>query len=340
MIQWYYTIKMRKIIMKDEDLVDKWCIELNLENEGWLNKGEFGNTFTLTDNKIIKITTDAKEFIETFNLLKKQLDFHPYIYDMRVFPGGELGILMEEVVTDGIENVFFELKSLADDENVDILDIEDDNNTLSEEAVKMLNDLNSSVLELRSLGNAGSDIHDGNIGINAKGNYVLFDQTVKSYNNEYNEDLLEDIREKLLSSYDIDEDNPIIKEDICISNILVNRDSMRKTLLNISNGKGTKTKGHIECMYNKNGDIQLTDGHHRLCEQLLMGKETTSIVIDFDERYGLSSPVFKLIEKDESLELDPTEVYGGLEDIAEPDILEEYINDYKKSKRRKYKNRP
>jgi hypothetical protein len=335
--------------MNEENLVENWCFELDLEHECWLNKGEFGNVYSVTDDKVIKITSDYNEFIQTFNLLNKSLDFHPKIYDMRVFPTGELGILMEAVGTDGIEDVFAEIINFADIHGVSILEIDlddecqDQDYNLSPEATKMLSDICRADFELRSHHHIGSDIHDGNIGINKKGNYVLFDQTLKTDNNEYNEDLFNEIKEKLMASYDIEEDEPTIKENICISKILVNREAMRQTLLDISNGKISKTNGHLECMYNIDGLLQLTDGHHRLCELLLDSKETASVIISFDERSGCLNQAYAKIEIEDAIELTPDNLYGGLEDFADDDTLEDYLVDYKKLKnkvKRKKRCRP
>jgi hypothetical protein len=322
--------------MREEDLIERWCFELDLENDGWLNNGQFGNVYSITDDKVIKITSDYNEFIQTFSLLNKSLTFHPKIYDMRVFPGGELGILMEEVCTDGIEDVFAEIMSIADLQSVGILEIDLDDHPkgyiVSSEAVKMLSDICSADHELRVNGNGGSDIHDGNIGMNKNGDYVLFDQTLKVTNNEYNEDLFNDIKEKLTQSYYIDEDTPTIKENVCISKILVSREAMRQTLQDVSIGKISKTKGKLNCIYNTDGSLQLTDGHHRLCELLLDGKETAAVSISFDERAGYLNQSYSKIEVEDSIELTPDNVYGGLEDLADDETLNDYLIDYKKLK--------
>lgn len=321
--------------MHEENLVEDWCFELGLENEGWLGKGEFGNAYNISGNKVIKITTDYNEFISASKLLDKNISFNAKIYSMRIFPNGEMGILMERLVTDDIENIFLELSMAADELETDILNIDiDEAEYLSEEAKKLANDLYFAHQELRHSGSYALDIHDGNIGLNQEGNYALFDQTEKR-SLGYNEDEFEDLKEKLKDQYSIEDDEPIYKKDVCISKILVNRESLFKTLNDIMNGKFSKSSDDLECIYNSQGNLQLIDGHHRLLEGLLTSKNKFDIKITMDERFGYHHPYFARIEKEKAIELDPDMLYGGLEDLADDEILNECLESYVEFKKTK-----
>ena len=193
--------------MREDDLVEKWCFELGLENEGWLNKGDFGNAYDISDNKVIKITRDNNEFIQTFNILGNDSYNLPEVYEMRVFPDGTLGILMEKLVTDDVEDLFNSWNLECEIAEVDLMNFDSDD-LIDKNLKKFVDDIQYSIFEFNKKGVVFFDIHDGNIGLNKNGNYVLFDQTIKN-SNEYNEDMLEDIRMKLLENYNIKD--PIFK---------------------------------------------------------------------------------------------------------------------------------
>lgn len=212
--------------MKEEDLVDNWCFELDLENEGWLNNGDNGNAYLISDNKVIKITRDHNEFISTHQILKKDNPHLPKIYDMRIFPNGELGILMEELITDGIEDLYNTIQQEADRQEVfDIMDIDIEESQLEGEELKFISDIIHSMEVFKLEGVAHFDIQPNNIGINSEGNYLLFDQTNKN-KNEYNEDIILDIEDKLKNNFIIKEEE-IKERRIPINKILIEENKIK-----------------------------------------------------------------------------------------------------------------
>lgn len=317
--------------MNEDNLVDDWCFELGLENEGWLNKGEWGNAYRISDEKVIKITRDYEEFICSYHLLNKDTNYNAKIYDMRVFPNGELGILMEYVGTDSIEDVFSELLSFAEEHETDIFDVNEEHSGLvSDEAIKMSNDLYLAYQEISSSGYYGShalDIHDGNIGINSEGNYVLFDQRDKSSPVFDDFDLFNEIKEKLKEKYFIS-DNDLIPKQIPIERITVSETGITKTLKDISNKRYSQTDSPIELMYNSEGNLQITDGYHRFCEALLLNKEEVEAIIVYDERCGYANQTYAEVKKDGSLNIDHDQLFSGLENIADEDYLARIHSDY------------
>ena len=259
--------------MREEDLVDNWCTEIGLENEGWLNNGENGNAYTISDNKVIKITSDHNEFISTYRISKSDNPNLPKIYDMRVFPNGELGILMEELVTDGIEELYREAEFIAQDQdvysilNIEIEEVEDKD----PEVIKFIKDIIQSQYMYQLEGINDFDIQPNNIGLNSKGNYILFDQTKKNAI-DYNEDIFRDIEDELKENFIIDPEKPI-KKSISIENLYVDKNVIHETYKDIYNKKYSQSNMPIECQYTNQGILQVIDGNHRYFEALLTNKE-------------------------------------------------------------------
>jgi len=321
--------------MREEDLVDNWCTEIGLENEGWLNNGENGNAYTISDNKVIKITSDHNEFISTYRISKSDNPNLPKIYDMRVFPNGELGILMEELVTDGIEELYREAEFIAQDQdvysilNIEIEEVEDKD----PEVIKFIKDIIQSQYMYQLEGINDFDIQPNNIGLNSKGNYILFDQTKKDAI-DYDEDIFRDIEDALKENFIIDPEEPI-KKSISIEKLYVDKNILHETYKDIYNKKYSQSNEPIECQYTNQGILQVIDGNHRYFEALLTNKEKVDIVITYDERCGYDNPHYKSLDNYDKFEPDFDKFYSGLEFEFDEETLsymyEDYIDEQKKS---------
>jgi hypothetical protein len=318
--------------MSEEHLVDDWCFELGFDNEGWLGKGEWGNAYHVSEDKVIKITRDYEEFICAFHLLNKDTQHNVKIHEMRVFPNGELGILMDHANTEGIEDTFRELLGFADDNELDILDIDPAKHkgNISDDALKMSNDLYLAWQEIANSGYSGAhslDIQDGNIGINYDGNYVLFDQRDKSNPFFDDHETFNEIKQKLKDNYLIDEDR-IESKIIPINKILVSENAISRTLADLKNKRYSQTDEPIECMFNENGKLQITDGYHRFCEALLVNKENVEVNIVYDERCGYPNQTYANIKNEDALYVDHDLSYSGLENIADSAYLDDLFEEY------------
>ena len=319
--------------MREEYLVDSWCEEINLENEGWLNKGGNGNAYTISDNKVIKITSDYNEFISTYKISNSNNPNLPKIYNMRVFPNGELGILMEKLVTDDIEELYSQAEFISQNQGVySILDIEiEDIQEEEPELIKFIEDIIQSQYMYQLEGVNDFDIQPDNMGLNTEGNYILFDQTKKDAI-DYDQDIFRDIEEKLREDYIIDSDNPI-KKSISIEKLMVDKDVLHSTYKDIYNKKYAQSKEPIECQYTNKGMLQIIDGNHRYFEALLTNKEEIEIIITYDERCGYDNPNYKTLE-DNNFEADIDKLYSGLEFEFDEETLaymyEDYIGQQKK----------
>ena len=212
----------------------------------------------------------------------------------------------------------------------EIYEIDTDSPFLSEELIAFCDDLHSSTFDLKRNGVSGFDIHCDNIGINKHGKYVLFNQKDKSLNEDYVIDVFNEVKKELKSQFSIDE--PILKENVPVERILMNATSVIQTIDNIKRGKLSETDEPLECMYNKNGDLQLLDGYHRLTEKLLNNDEFVDVNIVLDERYGYSSPVYAIVEKDDALDIDTSFVYSGLESVVSIEELNDLFDDLHKNK--------
>jgi hypothetical protein len=311
--------------MNQEELVKNWAFEKNLELECYIDSGQWGDAYEITENNVIKITRDYEEFICAYKLLGKDTKHNAKIKEMRVFPTGELGILLEKVDTVGVEDTFGELLLYANEKEIDILDIEDQD-TLSAEAFKMSSDIYKGLYEIIKNGYNGSDISGDNIGINSSGDYVLFDQRDKTNPFFVDQDIFEEIKNKLRVQYEIEEDEPIIKKNVPIEKILVSEDSIKKTIKDIENKRVSQTEENIECMYNEDGELQLIDGNHRLLEKILLGKTNFDVTIVHDERTGYSHQYFSLVKRENAIEFDSDKIYCGLENIFADEYLEKCID--------------
>lgn len=321
--------------MREEYLVDNWAEEIGLENEGWLNNGENGNAYTISDNKVIKITSDYNEFISTYRISKSDNPNLPKIHEMRVFPNGELGILMEELVTDGIEELYGQAEFIAQNQGIDsIFDIElEDIQEEDHEVIKFINDIIQSQYIYQLEGINDFDIQPNNIGLNSEGNYILFDQTKKDAM-DYNEDVFRDIEDELKENFIIDPEKPI-KKTISIENLYVDKNVLHKTYKNIYNKKYSQSNDPIECQYTSKGILQVIDGNHRYFEALLTNKEEVDIVITYDERCGYNNPHYKSLDDYNKFEPDFDKLYSGLEFEFNEETLsymyEDYIEEQKKT---------
>tara|TARA_Y100000588_G_scaffold75071_2_gene78151 strand:- start:19460 stop:20488 length:1029 start_codon:yes stop_codon:yes gene_type:complete len=328
--------RIEEYMSKEERLVEDWCFEKDLENEGWMNNGDNGNAYATSDEKVVKMTSDYNEFMQTFEILDNDSEYLPKVFDMRVFPSGELGIMLEYLDTSDSEELFRELEMEAGLQEVDIMNIDVSIGMLSDEARKFGEDIQKSMYAFKEKGIYNFDIQPDNIGKNEEGNYVLFDQTNKEAN-DHDEDLFEDIKNKLRERYELDE--TVYKEDVSLEKLSVDVRSMRKALEDVSSGKISRTEGALTCMYNEYGRLQLVDGFHRLCEKLLQSEEVADIEIEHDERTGYSSPVYAITEPENELEIDVSLPFCGLEELACEDTLNDYCNEYLELKNKENKNK-
>lgn len=173
--------------------IENWANDQGLEIGCWMGKGDFGEAYSTECGKIIKETSDPKEFLAAFHLQGSTSEYLVDIYKADMTDDGSLFILMEELDTSGVEDTFSQAQDLVDEhafgewEYFDEDDLPEDA-FADPEALQMINDICASVMELRQKGIDLPDIQDGNIG-KKNGQYVLFDFRMET---ELSHDLLRD----------------------------------------------------------------------------------------------------------------------------------------------------
>lgn len=159
--------------------VEDWAQTQGLEVEGWFGSGEFGEAYLTSCSKIIKITSDLKEFSAAFKLQGTKSEFLVDIYKAELTDDDNLFILMEAVDTDGVEDVFSQAMSLVEEyafgewEYFDPDELPEDL-MCDDNVLAMIDEISASMFELKQKGIDLPDVHDGNIGMK-NGRYVLFD---------------------------------------------------------------------------------------------------------------------------------------------------------------------
>jgi hypothetical protein len=311
--------------MNQEELVKNWAFEKNLELELYLDSGEWGEAYEISENNVIKITRDYEEFICAYRLLGKNTSYNAKIKEMRVFPTGEMGILLEKVDTEGIEDIFSELLNYAKENDFDILDIEEKGD-LSNEAFKMSEDLYKGWKEINNNGYYGMDISGDNIGLNTEGNYVLFDQRDNNNPVFVDYDIYDEIKENLKKQFNIEELNPIIRNNVPLSKILISNSKILNSISNIQE-KNNKKEDCIECIYNQDGELQLIKGFDIFTKNLILNNEFINIKITSDERNGIINKNNLTLKKEDVFEINEDKLFSGCELLVDENKLEKCFNE-------------
>jgi hypothetical protein len=265
------------IILNEKLFVDNWCYELCLENYGLLSSSENGNIYDISTNKVVKVTSDYSEIINSFNILNKTLKYHVNIYDIVFFSKNVMGILMEKVVTDDVSIYFEELEVVSDSLNIPINEIDYRLQEVSKKARKMGIEIKKSIKEIRKYGHTGLDINVGNIGMNVQGTYVLFDQIDNLIFEKHVE--IKKIKNKL-KNYEFVTKN--IFNAFPISKIRICREQMIISINNISRLK-ICPKCYIEGVIDDKGMIDITNGYEHLVNLVLLGRKISKIkIVDKD----------------------------------------------------------
>lgn len=174
---------------------EKWAKEIGVELSYYIDSGNFGDAYQTKCGKILKVTSDPLEYICADKMLGKENDFAVNIFNTKDFDSGYFAILQEKLeinpVSQHIEMIFSELYIEKSRQRLAInrLDTAQFRPSASKEVIKMTNDITQACAEFLDSGTKVDDIHFGNIGLKANGNFGLFDQKDKSANpkQEYGE---------------------------------------------------------------------------------------------------------------------------------------------------------
>lgn len=101
-----------------ENLLDKIKSELNIKDSTYIGKGMFGFAHDIGDNKILKITKDKSEAINSMKIIGKKLNYIANIYDVKKFESNKTyyTIILEKLKLDSnIDIMFKNLKETFDE---------------------------------------------------------------------------------------------------------------------------------------------------------------------------------------------------------------------------------
>lgn len=158
---------------------EEWALLNGYKIEQWVGDGDFGEAYLTTCGKILKVTSDKEEFVAASRIEGAEDEHLIEIYKTDSY-NNDLVILMECLDTENIEDLFNEIINATGEDGIEALEFaSSEDYDLSDEAHLLFSDLQSCIGGYQKNGTNPMDIHENNIGINSKGNYVLFDQKDK-----------------------------------------------------------------------------------------------------------------------------------------------------------------
>lgn len=173
----------KPILNENVKTINDFYIENDIDPDNlfYLGRGDFGEAYSIGDGRVLKKTTSKNEF----NLAKKMeglnipvLHSFAKIYKTDIVDGQML-IILEELEEDSkIEDLFYELLSLLDEQGLPIqymnsLDV--DNIEISDKLQTFMNDIDDIIDAYRFLGVEASDISPDNMGYSKDGKLKAFD---------------------------------------------------------------------------------------------------------------------------------------------------------------------
>lgn len=166
-------------------LEEVWAKRLGTEIDYYLDSGDFGEAFLTTDERVIKITSNVNEACCCAMTIGKDNDHLIKIHDVKIFPNGQFGILMDYVEQPNeLDVAFSELNMIAETMGYSLLEIDEDDFDdfdelqgveLSDNARNLLEALTTGDFEARKCGFFPTDIKFENSGITKDGKIVMFD---------------------------------------------------------------------------------------------------------------------------------------------------------------------
>lgn len=142
-----------------------------MEIAGWEGSGDMGEAYVTNKDTIIKVTTDKTEMAFAALLVGKKLTNVVDIYDV------ENHIIHMEYLDTSDNELWYEIMNF--DEHGDGIEYMDgrDYDDMSDEAKKMLDDLQIGMRQLAGNGVRNLDLKDDNFGKKQNGNYAIFDMS-------------------------------------------------------------------------------------------------------------------------------------------------------------------
>lgn len=304
-----------------ERTIEKICNLIGKENLGYLGSGCFGEAYELSDDKVLKSTTDINEVFACYNLLDKENN-HLVKIDNIFLIDNQHYILMEKVSTGKIDDLFGAASSIIDENNESIETISIEDYTEYEEIINFVNSIQNGLTELRQNGIDSYDLNEGNIGYSKNKGYVLYDQRV----NSVSEEEINNMNIELLKRMNL---SGKILNDVSLENVLFDENAFKKAVESMNQGffdNNEKIEGYI----NDNSEIVIVSGFKNIINKALTTYDDIKLTINitFDQRM-LDSNILST----KTITPDTDSAFLGIDEIINDnelnDLLEK-LNNHKK----------
>lgn len=179
----------------------------NLNEVNFIGEGCYGEAYQVSDEVILKITSDIHEAQNAINLIGKIFKNTVRVFDVQYNSEEKKFLILQEKLNTEIEDINIGLLYFQADFSVEDSDDEDylngffnenkDNESINlesyllhkEKIIKFIKDIENHFDELTYSNILSNDVHEGNIGKNKMGDYVVFDVSFNnSVINKENED--------------------------------------------------------------------------------------------------------------------------------------------------------
>lgn len=179
-----------KFLNENTKTIDDFYSENNIDpdNLSYMGSGEFGEAYSIGDGRILKITSSKSEFELAQQMEGKNipaLDSFAKIYKTDVVDGKMLIVLEELTEDSNIENLFYELLEILNEQGLPIQylgHLDTDDVEISDELKSFMDDMEGILYGYRYLGIEASDIRPENMGYSKDGKIKAFDIDDKGAN--------------------------------------------------------------------------------------------------------------------------------------------------------------
>ncbi len=166
---------------------------INPDNLQYLGKGDFGTAYSIGDGRVLKETSSKIEFNLARQMEGKNipaLESFAHIYKTDIINGQMLIILEELDINENIDNLYYELEELLNEQglsisyvnNLDTSEIE-----IPDELKSFISDIEDIVYAYRYFGIQSPDIKPENLGYSKNGKVKAFDIDVQGFNRKNSE---------------------------------------------------------------------------------------------------------------------------------------------------------
>jgi hypothetical protein len=171
------------LLNENSKSIEEFYLENNIDPDklSYLGKGDFGEAYSIGDDRVLKYTSSNTEFEiakELENNNAPILESFAKIYKTEVINNQKLIILEELLEDSNIENLYYELENYLSEQGLHIQyvsHLDTDELEISEELNTFINDLEDIIRGYRYLGIEASDIRPDNLGYSKNGKLKAFD---------------------------------------------------------------------------------------------------------------------------------------------------------------------